>query len=136
VARRRRTSLQPSPDPRSPETMTVTTTVTQEQIWQGPLPSPQALAQFKDLLPDAPERIFEQWEAESAHRRNYENAALKASVWRDRIGQLSAVTFAISALVLAGYALHLDKPWIAAVVGTGTIASVVGAFLYQRKGNR
>lgn len=83
-------------------------------------------------MPDAPERIFRQWEGESEHRRAYEKAALEASIRRDLIGQISATLFALSALAVAVLALWMGEPWVAGVIGGGTIVSVVGAFLYRR----
>lgn len=104
--------------------------------WAGPLPPPNALAEFQRLVPDAPERIFRQWEEESAHRRGYEQQALAASIRRDLIGQCGAILFSTGALSVAGFALWLNQPWVAGIVGGTTIGSVVGAFLYQRAKGR
>lgn len=84
-------------------------------------------------MPDAPERIFRQWEGETEHRRSYETTALEASIRRDLIGQVSAALFALSALAVAAFALWMSQPWVAGTIGGGTIVSVVGAFLYRRR---
>ncbi|WP_428829436.1 DUF2335 domain-containing protein [Aureimonas altamirensis] len=105
----------------------------QEKYWAGPLPAPETMAQFAEHVPDAPERIFKQWEEESAHRRQYEAKALDGAIKRDVRGQHSAIAFAIGALLLSGWALYLGHPWVSGIVGGSTIASVVAAFLYQRK---
>ncbi|MDV2987774.1 UNVERIFIED_CONTAM: DUF2335 domain-containing protein [Methylobacteriaceae bacterium AG10] len=104
--------------------------------WRGPLPPPAVIEEFRELVPDAPERIFRQWEGESEHRRAYEKAALEASIRRDLIGQISATLFALSALAVAVVALWMGEPWVAGVIGGGTIVSVVGAFLYRRGPDR
>ncbi|KFC74532.1 hypothetical protein FG93_01118 [Bosea sp. LC85] len=103
------------------------------QSWEGPLPSPATLEAFRDIVPDAPERIFRQWEVESAHRRDYEMMALKGSIARDQRGQLAAIAFALSALATGIIALFLGYPAVAGVVVGTTIVSVVAAFLYQRR---
>ena len=100
--------------------------------WQGPLPPPAVLEGFARLVPDAPERIFRQWELEAEHRRTYERHALDAATRRDVRGQISALVFAVAALSVSAFALWLGQPWVAGTIGGGTIASVVGAFLYQR----
>ena len=112
------------------------TDVERGTYWQGPLPPPAVLEQFGRLVPDAPERIFRQWEAESDHRRAYEREALAAAIRRDARGQVSALVFALTALSVAAFALWLGEPWVAGTIGGGTIASVVGAFLYQRAAAR
>ena len=99
--------------------------------WQGPLPPPAALEEFARLIPDAPKRIFRRWEAEADHRRAYEREAL-AAIRRDARGQVSALLFALAALSVSAFALWLGEPWVAGTIGGGTIASIVGAFLYQR----
>ncbi|WP_298965537.1 DUF2335 domain-containing protein [uncultured Methylobacterium sp.] len=109
-----------------------TTIVRTEEGWSGPLPSPKALEQFRSLVPDAPERILRQWEAEAEHRRAQERTALRGAVSRERLGQAGAIVFVTQVLAVVALALWLDHPWIAAILGAGTITSVVGAFLYQR----
>lgn len=106
--------------------------VEQGSYWKGPLPPPAVIEEFRRLVPDAPERIFQQWEQESAHRRAYEQKALDAAVKRDARGQISATIFALSALAVSAFALWMYQPWVAGTIGGGTIVSVVGAFLYRR----
>lgn len=103
-------------------------------MWEGPLPSPKTMHEYRQLSPDWPDRIVKQWETESEHRRNYEMIALQAATRRDAAGQNYAGAFALSALAVAALALYLGQPWVGAIISGGTIASVVGAFLYQKKG--
>lgn len=100
--------------------------------WHGPLPPPSVLEGFARLVPDAPERIVRQWGLEAEHRRAYERQALEAAIRRDARGQVSALLFALTALSVSAFAVWLGQPWGAGTIGGGTIASVVGASLYQR----
>src|SRR2546430_16686828 len=56
-------------------------TVQRHQIvsagWSGPLPPPAALDEFNRIVPGAAERIFAQFEAEGAHRRELEQRQSK-----------------------------------------------------------
>lgn len=120
-------------DQGNPETQRDRTVVVEREVsWRGPLPPPAVIDDFRKLVPDAPERIFRQWEGESEHRRSYERVALEASIRRDLIGQISATVFALSALAVSAFALWMGEPWVAGTIGGGTIVSVVGAFLYRR----
>ena len=107
----------------------------QNELWQGPLPSPQALDQFRQIVPDAPERIFAQWEQEAAHRRELEQTSLDGNLRTVRVGQVAAIVFALSAMGVAGFSVWMHEPWVAGVIGGTTVVSVVGAFLYQRRKN-
>ena len=138
MRRSKRSRNSPSPAPARQEAEAgeqggVSVVRREEALWQGPLPPPSALEEFKRLVPDAPERIFQQWEAEAAHRRAYEQRALKGTIARDRRGQWAAISFAMSALALAAFGVWMREPWVAGIVGFGTIAAVVGAFLYDRR---
>lgn len=133
-ARNRPPAASPKSDDAS--SRTVTTVLTQEQFWQGPLPSPQTLDEFRVVVPDAPERIFRQWELEADHRRAYEAKALEGAIQVDKAGQRNAIIFALTALGLSAFAVYLEQPWIAGILGVGTIGSVVTAFLYQSRNAR
>lgn len=102
-----------------------------QELWQGPLPSPKTMEQYRDLSADWPDRIIRQWETESDHRRAYEMTALTATTKRDLLGQILAGAFALGALAVSAFALWTDHQWVALILGGGTIASVVGAFLYR-----
>ncbi|WP_162244568.1 DUF2335 domain-containing protein [Afipia sp. Root123D2] len=99
--------------------------------WSGPLPPPAALDEFNRIVPGGAERIFNQFEAEGAHRRELEQRQSKFLVRDVHIGQFLAGLFAISGLAVAALAIYLDKPWAATVIGGGTIAPIVYAFLRQ-----
>ena len=43
-----------------------------EEVFVGPLPHPEILAQYEEVLPSAAERIFTNVESQSAHRRKVE----------------------------------------------------------------
>lgn len=125
-ARNRTQSSDPSPD-------NGISIVQTQELWHGPLPHPQIVEEFRRLIPDAPERIFRQWEDQSRHRREYERRALEASIRKDRIGQFAAITFALVALAVVAFAIWQGQPWVAGVLGGSMIVAVVGAFLYERR---
>jgi Predicted membrane protein len=133
ASKRRRNNPSLPAGPSTPRTQHQVTVVRQEEMWSGPLPSPQTLSEFQALVPDAPERIFRQWEEETKHRRDYENRALDAFHERTTRGQWAAIVFALAALAVSAFAIGMGHSWVGGVLGGGTIATVVGAFLADRK---
>ncbi len=99
--------------------------------WSGPLPPPAVLDEFNRIVPGCAERIFAQFEAEGAHRRELERRKSKFLVRDVHIGQILAGLFALSGLGVAALAIVYDKPWAATIIGGGTIAPIVYAFLRQ-----
>ncbi|WP_158285483.1 DUF2335 domain-containing protein [Azospirillum sp. A26] len=102
--------------------------------WSGPLPSPVALEHYKQLVPDGAERIFTEWEAESAHRRISERRALTAEICERLGSRILAFLFAIGALLVASFCAWIGQPWPAAVIGGATIAAVVAAMVQKKDG--
>lgn len=96
---------------------------------RGPLPPPEMMNEYNQVIPDLSERIVRAWEEEAIHRRSCEKHVVMAHVFDVKLGRGSALAFALIALGLTGYALYLDQPWVAGVLGSGTIGAVVTAFL-------
>ena len=107
------------------------TQVVSHQEWSGPLPPPAVIDEFNRIVPGAAERIFSQFEAEGAHRRELEQRQSRFAVRDSHIGQFLAGMFAMGGLSVSALAIWYDKPWAATIIGGGTIAPIVFAFLRQ-----
>jgi uncharacterized membrane protein len=132
-ASKRRRNLEPARQRAEIETHQIV--LAEQQAWSGPLPHPETLQQFDALVENGAERIFQQWEREAAHRRAYEDRALRAHLRLDAVGRAMAFIFAMSTLGLAAWFATIGESWIAALFGGGTIATVATAFI-SRSGKR
>jgi uncharacterized membrane protein len=95
----------------------------------GPLPSPETLAGYRELLPDAPERLVRIVEAEQEHRhaieRNYHDRDFRL---KER-GQIFALIAMVLVLLFAGYLAWLGNTGTAGAVAMALVAAVVGIFV-------
>jgi uncharacterized membrane protein len=107
----------------------VTTLVTS---WSGPLPHPSTLEAFDAVVHNGAERIFTQFEKEAEHRRELESYGARRLSREKRVAQYCAAAFSFFALAVAAYALHEGAFVTAGVIGGGSIAMVVAAFLGTR----
>ena len=98
------------------------------------MPPPESLERFNEIVADGAERIMRQWEAETAHRRQLEQSELRLYGWSELLGKVFAFVFVVGALVAAVYMASVGAEWAAAILGMGTIASVVWAFVKTRAG--
>jgi uncharacterized membrane protein len=96
--------------------------------WNAPMPPPDILRGYNDVIPDGAERLFKQFETEAHARREYLRRGQAHNLIVALSGRIAALVFALSALSVSAYALHLGHPWAAAIIGGGTIAVVVAAF--------
>lgn len=55
--------------------------------FSGPLPPPEALARYEQILPGAADRITRMAEAQSAHRQGIETKVVDSNIAREKTGQ-------------------------------------------------
>ena len=105
--------------------------------YSGPLPHPETVAKYDQIVPGAAERIITMAEKEMVHRHDTENAMTKNAIRTTYLG----ITFAfLSVLVLSGsvlYALYKGFDTVAGSIAVGSIAAVAGVFIFfKSKQNR
>jgi len=102
-----------------------------QQHWSGPLPPPETLAAFDQIVPGGAARIFDQFEKEADHRRALEAQQAQFVVRDTLIGQILAGAFAVGGLGVAAFAVYMNAQWAAALIGGGVLVPIVYAFLRQ-----
>ena len=104
------------------------------------LPSPQELAAYKEIDPPLVTFLMEASVKEQDNRHNMDK--VKFDVVRrtePRKGRMNwqAMPFAFLSIVvivaLAAYALYLNRPWFAGILGAGTLVTVASIFINKEK---
>ena len=108
---------------------TVVLSAVQTEITSGPLPHPELLKGYDEVIPNGADRIMKMAEKEQSERLARQELSLKASVKSKNRGQIMA--FALAILILAifvamVYAGHSSSAYV--IVGAGCL-SIVGLFL-------
>lgn len=100
------------------------------------LPSPDELAAYQKIDQNIIPFLIEVSKKEQEHRHKIDIEKIKAIKSSDsRMGQMNwwGMFFAFLSIVVmigfAGYALYLDKPWFAGIMGASTLISVVSIFV-------
>ena len=88
----------------------------------GSIPDAETLKEYKQVYKDAPEIIFGMATKEQSFRH--------ISTY---MGQLSALLIGLGGLGVTAYLGVNDQPWLAGVIGFGSLGSLVGVFLHQKK---
>ena len=84
------------------------------------------------IVADGAERIFRQFELEAEHRREQERRRSRIVASDTRVGQALAGLYAATAFGVTIYAIARGEPWVAGIVGGGTMVSGILAFLGRR----
>ena len=101
--------------------------------FSGPLPHPDILRSFDEVVPGSAERIIKMAEEQSSHRRNLENMVIDSDIKRSKWGQVLGFILSLIGLVVAGFVSVYGNPIAGSVIGVGTLGSLVGIFMYGSK---
>lgn len=103
--------------------------------WAGPLPPPEALARFDQVIPHGAERIFKMAEAEQAHRIACEKEALAATVAEAKRGQWLGAIISVASLAGALLSVWFGAHWSVSVALVGVpIMALAKAIVDSRSG--
>jgi uncharacterized membrane protein len=87
-------------DPQKREIITKAIYAIEEQkSFSGPLPAPEDFMAYKNVMPDAPERILAMAERQSQHRINTETKIVESGIRESKRGQLLGATIVIGCLI-------------------------------------
>lgn len=104
-----------------------------ERRFSGPLPPPEFLAAYKEILPDSPERILSMAEKEQRHRHEIETIVVNKTMKQRSAGQWLgfslALLFGIMALV---FGLN-GAVWLSGIFGTTTVISLAIIFALNQQ---
>ena len=106
--------------------------ISQSSHYSGPLPLPEDLARYDQIVPGAADRIIKMAENEMSHRHENDNRLAKNIV---RTTVMSILAAFLCVLIMAGivfYALYKDFPGVAGTIAVGSIAAIAGVFFKQK----
>ena len=102
----------------------------------GPLPHPDTLRQYNDIIPDGADRILKMAEQQSAHRIAIEASVTKSDGWRANFGLAAGLVFALSTLGVSALVTLKGYPEAGIFLGTLDLAAIVGTFVYGTENRR
>jgi uncharacterized membrane protein len=98
--------------------------------FSGPIPHPDTLKRFNDIVPGAAERIIKMAEDQSSHRRSLEKSVIESDISRSKWGQILGFVIAIFGLTASTFIAVYGSAVAGSILGVGTLASLVGVFMY------
>ena len=97
--------------------------------YSGPLPHPDILRQYEDVVPGSAALIIKQFEEQSRHRRSMEAKVISSGTFSQRIGTVTAAVIGIGG-VAGGLWLAQDGKGVDGLATLfGTLASLIAVFL-------
>lgn len=96
----------------------------------GPIPSPQDLAHYESVIPGLADRLISRFEKQSDHRMSMEREVTRADAKRANCGLAAGFSVAVVTLVSSTICILHGHDWSGTILGGGTLASLVGTFVY------
>ena len=103
--------------------------VQQMTAFSGPLPPPETLAKYNEIVPGSAERIISMAEKQSDHRMGLENKALHWDIVRSNWGLAIGGVICLAFLAVSGFVIYEGHDWAAAMLGGVDLASIAGIFV-------
>jgi uncharacterized membrane protein len=103
---------------------------------EGPIPHPQILSGYDQLVPGSAKRIMDWAERDLEHNRTMETTLLQVVSTERRRGQYCAVAVCTLAFSAASYCAYVGATTAAAIIGGTTVVSLVIAFLGSRQAQK
>lgn len=100
--------------------------------FSGPIPPPDLLTQYNDVVSDGAERIFAAFEAQTRHRQSIEAAVVHGNENRAGRGQWMAYSLAIIILALGSVMIFTGHEWAGATLITVDLVGLVGVFVTSK----
>lgn len=102
-------------------------------VRSAPLPEPSELAAYNAIIPNAAYRIMRMAEAQSSHRIEIEKTVIGGQKNQAFRGQLFGLFVGLGGLALATYAAVNGHDWFGGTIGSGTLVSLVYAFVQSKE---
>ena len=102
----------------------------------GPIPSPQILQQYNNIVPSAAERIIRMAEKQSDHRMALENRVVSSNLVKSYLGMIAGTSIAIFGLYIAKEIAINGNPATAGIIAALDLGGLVWVAVTNTKSQR
>ncbi|MFA4890031.1 MAG: DUF2335 domain-containing protein [Candidatus Paceibacterota bacterium] len=110
--------------------------VRQQMTFSGPLPPPYVLKGYDDIVPGAAKIIIDMAENQSAHRQELEKKVINSDISNSKLGLFFGFAIGLVGIISGTFLVYSGHTPTGFVISFGTIASLVGVFVYGSRGRR
>ena len=103
------------------------------QQWIAPIPPPQAMAHYEQIVTGSANRIIIMAEESRSHIHNMQKAALRSLVIFQTIGQIFGFSIALAGIYSSYFLAMAGHDLISGCALLGSVSTIVLAFLQTKK---
>lgn len=101
-----------------------------QQLWTSPVPPPEELEKYRQVLPDSPERILKMAEKQAEHRQYCEKRMVRAHSRNSTMGVVFAFLLGLTAIGGGIYLISIGQETTGLTSLISGVVSLVGVFIY------
>lgn len=120
----------------NPTSMASMLTAFNASLYSGPLPPPEQLKLYENVLPGSADRIIRMAEDQAHHRQKIESVVVSGGSRRSWWGLWTGFAIAIIALGLSTLLVLKGHNWEGVFIGGLDIAALAGVFVYGKSDQR
>ena len=107
--------------------------VQKKEVYSGPIPHPEHLKQYEELVPGAANRLISMAENENAHRQKEEDKIINAEIINKNRGQIFGFILMLICLIGGFILIAICKNGygIASIIGSAAVLAL--AYIYGKK---
>jgi uncharacterized membrane protein len=101
--------------------------------YSGPIPPPNVLAQYNDIIPDGANRIMKMAERQGEHRERLEWEVIRSNVSAQKMGAIFAFIIVMTAICLGSYLILRGKSIFGLIQMLAVVGAVAAMFVYSKE---
>jgi uncharacterized membrane protein len=115
---------------------TISITRFEAELFEGPLPPPQALAEYDRICPGSASRLLAMAEAQSQHRQELEKHFVVSNCRSQDRGPILGFILAAGVIVIGGYLILQGKELTGLTALVAALAAIVVPFIYGKRAQK
>jgi uncharacterized membrane protein len=100
--------------------------------WSGPLPHPEALERYNQIVPGSAERIIKLAETQHDHRLEIEKSVIDSGIAAQKLGTILGFILAMTAILGGVFLIYVGKESTGITSIIAALAGLVGVFVYGK----
>ena len=106
------------------------------RYYSAPFPPATELERYEAVYPGFAEKLMERYVRQSEHRMSLENKVIDSGIKNSARGQIFAFALALVTILIGAFLIYLNKDVLGIVAILGSLASLVGVFIYGNKSKK
>jgi uncharacterized membrane protein len=104
--------------------------------FSGPLPPPEILRKYDELLPGSADRIIAMVERQGIHRQGLESEVVKSNCRNERLGMILGFLICVTAIAAGIYAVKMGKEGYGIAAIISALAAPMAVFIYGKSSQK